>query len=236
MQYILLAIIAILIVYIIFLHSQLVKKNILIESTVKKLSGIEKDWKLDELKSFLEEIKKLNYYSSFFNDKLFEDETLGYMLDNISNTKVYIHYTKEEADAKSILENGFRFVDSFYKTALPISDDKLDLIVKHNSRKYFGNYLILISISNKIISTYSSYLAKAGIKDYFIENVLTESPPTRNENSDLLFLLPKQFVKGYINHTTGEIVKNPCFDPEYASPNFMSNINNLTNGKDKLNS
>src|SRR5660398_143550 len=80
MQILYLIIIAGLIIYIIFLHFQMVRKNIFIESTVKKLTGIEKHWKMDELLKFLEEIKKLSYYSSFFNDKLFEDETLNYIL------------------------------------------------------------------------------------------------------------------------------------------------------------
>lgn len=206
---------------------QIVRKNIFMETTVKKLSGIDKDWKMDELLKFLDEIKKLSYYSSFFNDKLFEDKTMDFILENINDSKIYIHYTKDEADAKSIITNGFRFTDSFYKTALPISSDKLDLIIKHNSRKYFGDYLIIICISNKIINKYSSELDKAGVTNYFIENVLTESPPVRNENSDLMFSLPAQFIKGYINHISGEIINNPDFNPEYSSPMFNVNIDRI---------
>lgn len=205
----------------------MVRKNIFIESNVKRLTGIEKHWKMDELLRFLEEIKKLSYYNSFFNDKLFEDETLKYILDNVNDSKIYIHYTKYEDDAKSIIKNGFRFAESFYKTALPISNDNLDLIIKHNSRKYFGDFMIIICISNKTIDFYSSELHKAGSTEYFIENILTETAPVRNENSDLVFLLSEQFVKGYINHTTGEIVSNPDFNPEYSSPGFMENINRI---------
>ena len=106
-----LLIIAGLIIYIIFLHIQMVKKNVFIESTVKRLTGIEKDWKMDELLKFLEEIKKMSYYSSFFNDKLFEEKTLSYILENVSDSKIYIHYTKNEADAKSIIKDGFRFAE-----------------------------------------------------------------------------------------------------------------------------
>jgi hypothetical protein len=213
-----------LIIYIIFLHMQMVKKNVFIDSTVKRLTGIDKDWKMDELVKFLDEIKNLINYSSFFNDKLFEENTLSYIFGNVSDSKIYIHYTKDEADAKSIIANGFRFADTFYKTALPISNDKLDLIIKHNSRKYFGDYLIIICISNKIINSYSSELEKAGINNYFIENILTEKPPVKNENSDFVFLLPGQFIKGYINHRTGDIINNPDFDPGYSSPGFMNNI------------
>jgi hypothetical protein len=72
-------------------------------------------------------------------------------------------------------------------------------------------------------------LEKAGIKNYYFENVLTEAPPRRNDNSDLVYQLSSQFVKGYINHRTGEIVKNPGFDPWYNSPGFMKNIDLLKN-------
>ena len=227
MQSVYLLIISCLIIYIIFLHIQMVKKNVFIETTVKRLTGIEKNWKMDELLKFLEEIKKLSYYSSFFNDKLFEEKTLSYILENVSDSKIYIHYTKEEADAKSIITNGFRFADTFYKTALPVSNDKLDLIIKHNSRKYFGDYLIIICISNKVIDSYTSELDKAGINNNFIENILTETPPVINDNSDLVFLLPEQFIKGYFNHKTGEIVQNPYFNPKYISPGFKSNIDRM---------
>lgn len=209
----------------------MVRKNIFIESTLKRITGIEKDWKVDELPKLYEEIRKLSYYSSFFNEKPFEDKILDFILQNVSDSKIYIHYTKEEADAKSIIENGFKFADSFYKTALPISNDKLDLIIKHDSRKFFGDYLIVICISNKILSSYSSELYKTGINDYSIENILTEIPPVRNENSDLVFLLPEQFIKGYLNHRTGEIVVNPGFDQNYDSAGFKRNIEILLKKK-----
>jgi hypothetical protein len=225
MQNLYLVIIASLIIYVIFLNIQIVKKNVFIESTVKRISGIDKDVKMDELIKFLKEIKKLDYYSSFFDDKLFNDESLNYIFKDVNCSAIYIHYTKDEADAKNILSEGFRFADSFYKTALTVSNDKLDLIIKHNSRKYFGDYLILICISNKIIKKYSAEMEKAGMNNSFIENILTETAPVRNENSDLVFLLPNQFIKGYINHRTGEIFDNPAFDSEYSSPGFMDNIN-----------
>jgi hypothetical protein len=219
-----LLIIAGLIAYIITLHIRMVRKNIFIESTVKRITGLEKDWKMEELLKFLEEIKKLSYYSTFFKEKLFDEKNLGYILENTIDSKTYVHYTRDEADANSIIANGFRFADSFYKTALPITNDKLDLIIKHNSRKYFGDFVIILCISNKIISYYSAELDKAGIHNYFIENVLTESPPVKNDNSDLMFILPRQYIKGYINHRTGDVVKNEDFNPEYDSPGFKNNI------------
>jgi hypothetical protein len=227
MQVFYLLIIAALIIYIIFLNFQIVRKNVFIETTVKSLTGIEKVWKMDELLKFLEEIKKLSYYSSFFKDKLFEDKTLSFVLENVNDSKIYIHYTRDKVDADSIIANGFKFADSFYKTALPISNDKLDLVMKHNSRKYFGDYMIIICISNTIINYYSSELDKAGIVNYSIENILTEIPPERNENSDMEYILPEKFIKGHLNNRTGEITSNPGFNPGYSSPGFMLNIDRL---------
>ncbi|HPT22550.1 MAG TPA: hypothetical protein PLR88_11440 [Bacteroidales bacterium] len=210
--------------YIVFLNIQLSKKNVFIESTVRRLSGFEKNRNMDEMMSFLKEIQKLSQYSSSFADKLLEGKTFNFILENVRNLKIYIHYTRDEANARKILYEGFMFADSFYKTALPVTKDKLDLTIKHNSRKLYGDYLIVICISNDVANFYSMELEKTGIKNYVFENILTETPPSLDDNSDLVYKLPHQFIKGYINHRTGEIVKNQDFDAWYNSPSFMKNI------------
>jgi hypothetical protein len=221
--------IAALLVYIIYLNIQLTKKNFFIETTVKRLSGIEKSRNLEEMLAFLSELQKLNQYRSYFSDNFIDDRTLSFIVDNERDFKTYIHYTKEKEDANSILKDGFRFAESFYKTAVPVSKDKLDLIIKHNSRKFYGEYLIVIIISNDVANFYSLELEKAGIRNFTFENVLTENPPVINENSDLIYQLPRQFIKGYINHVTGEIFKNDDFDPWFNSPSFMKNVGLLKN-------
>lgn len=218
--------------YIVFLHAQLSQKNVFIESTVRKLSGSEKSRSMEEMMAFLQEIQKLTLYSSFFTEKLFDENSMNFILGDEKNQKIYMHYTKNKADADSIIKDGFLFADSFYKTALPVLKDKLDLIIKHNSRKYFGEYLIIICISYDISNFYSMELEKAGIQYYFVENILTENPPFINDNSDLMYQLAPQFIKGYINHLTGEIVKNPGFDPSYNSERFMKNIELMKTNKD----
>jgi hypothetical protein len=188
------------------------------------LSGIEKSQSMEEMMSLLSEIQRSAQYRSYFTDKLFTDNTIDFIFDNGGGYKTYIHYTKEESDAKSILQSGFMFTESFYKTALPVTKDKLDLTVKHNSRKFFGNYLIIICISNDIVNFYSMELEKAGIKNYYFENVLTDNLPSQNDNSEIVYQLSPRFIKGYINYKTGDISKNPEFDPWYNSPEFMKNI------------
>jgi hypothetical protein len=216
-----------LIAYVIFLHKQLSERNIFIETTVKKLSVIEKSRSIDEMMSFLREIQDLSRYSPLFTNKLLEDNTLKFILDNGKNLKIFIHYTREERDARNIINSGFRFADSFYKTALPVTRDKLDFKIKHSSRRLYGDFIIVICISADVANYYSYELEKAGIRNSSFENILTESLPSRNDNSDLVYQLSPKFIKGYINHRTGEIVRNPSFDPHYNSPGFMKNIDLL---------
>ncbi len=226
-QIILLVLIVALIVYSIFLQIQLTRKNIFIETTVRRLSMIEKTHSMEEMMAFLQEIQRVSQYSSYFADKLLEKETIDFIFENIKDMRIYMHYTKNAADAKSILSDGFKFANSFYKTALPVSKDKLDLKIKHNNRKFFGDYLIIITISNDIVNYYSMELEKAGIKDYTFENILTETTPARDDNTDHIYQLAPQFIKGYVNHKTGEVVRNQVFDPYYNSPTFQKNIDLL---------
>jgi len=226
-QFVLLLLIIALVVYSVYLQVQLTRKNIFIESTVKRLSGIEKSRSMDEMMAFLGEIQKLSRYSSYFSSKILEKDITDFMFENYAEMKTYMHYTMEESDAKNILSDGFRFVESFYKTALPVTKDNLDLKIKHDSRKFFGDYLIIICISNDIVNYYSQEMKKSGIKNHSFENILTEQPPTGNENSDLVFQLSNKFIRGYVNHKTGEIVKNPEFDPWYNSPAFAKNLEAL---------
>jgi hypothetical protein len=213
--------------YIVFLQIQLSRKNLFIESTFRRLSGIKNNRSTEEMREFLIEIQKSKWYSSFFKDKFLDLSTIDFILENDNDLKIYLHYTREEADAKSILKDGFRFTDSFYKTALPVSKDLLDMKMKHNSRKYFGDYIVIISISNDLVSFYSAELNKAGIRNHSYENILTEMSLPSNYNSDSVYQLSPKFIKGYIYRQTGEIFKNPDFDPYYNSPVFMNNIEML---------
>jgi len=220
----LLIIIITLLGYIIYLHLKLGKQNVFIETTVKRLSGIDKTRSMEDMVVFLEELQKLSQYSAFFHDKFQEKGTIDFITGNGPAQRIYIHYTKFREDAYSILREGFKFSDSFYKTALQVSKDKLDLTIKHNSRKYFGDYLIVICISNEIVERYSHAIKEAGIKDYSFENLLTETSPEGVVNSDMVFQLAPQYIKGFVNHLTGEIVTNQKFDPGYDSPAFRKNI------------
>jgi len=226
-ELVLLFIIAGLLGYIIYLHIHLTKKNLFITNTVERLSVIEKSRSMDEMMSLLEELQKHITYSSYFKDKFPDENTISFISENEKQFKTYMHYTRDETDALKIMKEGFLFSESFYRTALPVTGDILDLRIKHSSRKYFGDYLIIICIDNKITGHYSRLLEVEGVKNHTFENILTEQPPYRNENGDQIFRLPPQYIKGYINHRTAEIFKNPAFNPAYDSPLFEANITSL---------
>lgn len=213
-----------LLVYIIFLHIQLAKKNLIIGTTLQKLTGIERNRNANEMMNFLKEIRITGKYNSYVTDKLFEEKPINFLLENEKDSRIFMHYTKNENDAGNILKEGFMFADSFYKTALPVLKDRLDLIIKHNGRKSFGDYLIIINISAKIFDHYSGLLEKYRLRDYSAENILTEKPSFINDNADKVYILSNKFVKGYINHQTGKIVENPDFNPAYNSPVFEKNL------------
>jgi hypothetical protein len=154
-QIILVFLIIALVIYSIVLQIRLTRKNIFIETTVKRLSGIEKSRSMEEMTAFLAEIQKQAQYSSYFTDKLLEKGTIDFIFENDKELKIFMHYTLQESDAKNIITNGFLFADSFYKTALHVTRDSLDLKIKHNSKKYYGDFLIIICISTDIVNFFS---------------------------------------------------------------------------------
>lgn len=224
----------VLIGYIIYLRIQLARKNVFIESTVRKLSGIGNRQSMDEMMELLKEIQNLSQYRSFFTDKLLEDSTLNFILENDNEQTIWLHYTREETVAKDILKGGFMFTGSFYKTAEIVTNDRLDLINKHNSRKSFGDFIVIICIAKFIVNHYTSLLEKKGISHYSFENLLSVTTPVENENSDLVYRLAAQYIKGYVNYKTGVIIKNPIHDPKYDSSAFIKNIE-LLKSKNKGN-
>lgn len=221
-----LIIILILFIYIAFLHYQLMKKNLFLESIVEKLSSLDKGWNKDIILSFLKKLQSISSESIMKEDKILHDNILNYLIEN-KNCRTFVHYTKGSDTAQKIIDEGFRFAISFHKTAEPISTDQIDLIYKHNLHKYFGNYIIVICISRDVYKSYENELNKLDQTNVNVEQVLTESDPVLDENNDEIYTLPKQYVKGYLNYESGEIVHNPDFNPDYDTQLFKRNLQKI---------
>jgi hypothetical protein len=108
-----------------------------------------------------------------------------------------LHTTSEES-AKNIIENGLKYYQ-LDKTTDQITSDKVTLDYNLMIRKAYGNCTVIIQFK----------------KDFWknIEDLSSVKPYQDEESGETVYTLPKEFVKGYFNRKTGEIVKNPNFDP-----------------------
>lgn len=218
-----LLIIIILLIYIGFLHFQLYKKNAFIELLIQKQLNIENVLSKEGLEELLKKLRGLTADVPVKPSKLFEKEIQDFILEQEPNRMLFIHYTKDEEVVQRIIREGFRFADSFYKTAEAITNDKLDLVYKHYLRKQFGRYVIIIAISKEVYNRYLNEITNTN-KVLNVEQILSIRCSQLNENLDEVYQLPKQYIKGYINSETGDIVRNPDFDPYYDNPLFLENL------------
>jgi hypothetical protein len=103
----------------------------------------------------------------------------------------FLHTTNSVENAISICENGFRF-KKFDKTSDYVCD-AVTLAYMLNIRKHYGDFTVVIQIS-KDIPQYE----KISKMEY-------------DDESEEIFILPPQYIKGYYNRITNEIVANPLF-------------------------
>jgi hypothetical protein len=210
-------IVFVLLSYIILLHYQLNKKNQLIKTMVGKLSNAEKEFDSNQVYNLLDNLRTVHNETILKRDKLFDEPVVKFLFANDKESRIFVHYTKDEIVARKIFDEGFMFVESFEKTAEQIINDSVDLTYKHNLRKYYGKYIIVICISNEIYSHYDNELRLLNKQNAQVEQFLTDTPSYLNDNMDEVFTLSKHFIKGFVNYETGEIISNPEFNPSYSS-------------------
>ena len=214
-------------IYVIYLHLQLVKKNSLLKTFYDKVEKPGSKLEKKDIISFLGNVKKSDDQEIITKDKLFDNKVSNFLFENDKKTKLFIHYTPRQDVANKILKEGFKFVNSFYKTAEYIYNDDLYLVHRHHLHKQYGNYVIVICISKDKYDHYSNELGKLRAKNISIEQILTKTPPYKDENSDDVYTFPKQVIKGYFNYTDGTITPNPEFNLSYHSKVFDENIEKL---------
>lgn len=225
--FIYLPVIFLLMLYIAYLQYQLGKNRDLYNSFLKKVLHIEKFGSKEEIKKLIKNWQFFNFNFQIPKDKILDEDIVNYIFENEDNTVLFMHYTKDLEVTENILKEGFKFKNSFYKTAESIYQDKIDFVYKHSRHKQFGKYAVVISISKKIYNGYSEEINNLSDSDLLIENILTETKVVLDENEDKIYVLPPQFIKGYINYEEGIIFNNPAFNSEYDSVKFKENIHAL---------
>ena len=155
-------------------------------------------------------------------------EILAILTPGTDKVVNYSHRTDNEEIAIKILENGFKFTESFHKTTDIVIDNPVNINYWRILRKAYGRYVVVIGFSKKVLEYYETILMeKLNINYVEVQQILTEIEPEQDENSEEIYTLSKQFVKGYFNEETEKTVYNPHFNPEYKSPVFISNIDRI---------
>ena len=216
-----------LIVVIGFLYLELRKRNLFIQTIIEKLNIQDKKSEKEEVIRILSKLQVGDLAKLITKDNFFSDKIRDYIFEGSGDKKLFMHYTQEENIAEKIMKEGFRFTYSFYKTADMISEDKLDLIYKHNRNKYYGKYVVIISISNRIYDYYSEGLKETQSPGVVVEQILTEKAPFLNEDEDVVFTLSNKFLKGFFNYETERIIPNPEYDPDFNADVFEQNLKKI---------
>ena len=112
-------------------------------------------------------------------------------IDDGNESLSFLHTTNTVEKAWSICKNGFRF-KNFNKTADYVCD-AVTLTYMLNIRKHYGDFTVIIQINKNI----TQYEAISAMKF--------------DDEGEEKFVLPPQYVKGYYNRITNEIVSNPLF-------------------------
>ncbi|NOZ48294.1 MAG: hypothetical protein GXO79_16190 [Chlorobi bacterium] len=216
-------IILLLFFYIIYLQYKLHKNNKLVIS-LKKLIEVKKQYSKEDFKKILKQIADFNFNLIIPKDKILENKIYDYIFENEKETIIFLHYTKDREVAELIVKNGFKYRNSFYKTAENVYNDKVDFLNKHMRHKHFGKFVIILSIAKRTYNYYLNEINKGDNQKLLIEHVLSLEKVVKNDNEDNIYTIPTQFVKGYLNYETGEIQNNLNFDYNFDSEMFKRNI------------
>ena len=226
-SYILLAVIFFLFVYIFILHFLIYKKSKEIKSILLKLSNFEQKEDKDQIIKYVKSyIEGLTASRQITKGELIKDDRIReFIFENTQNSRVFIHYTSTELVARKIVSEGFKFIDTFHKTAESVNKDDIELVYKHSIRRLYGNFVIVICVGNKVFEYYLNEL-KNRKKDNTIsvEQILVKHPPSLNDNDEEEYIFPKEYIKGYFNYETGEIIKNKVHNPLFDSEIFRKNL------------
>ncbi len=157
--------------------------------------------------------------NELYRESIFTNNMLSFIFENAEPVKVYTHYTHQESIAHLIMDEGFKYTESFYKTTQNIQNDLIVLNYKHNLYEHYGEFMIIICIPDELIDfvkkTINLSKLNLSIEDYICEKQLSQEET---------YILPPLFVKGYIKYKTGEIIHNPKFRLNYIFNEYIKKL------------
>jgi len=139
-----------------------------------------------------------------------------------STVHKYLHNTCYESIAQKVINEGFEFEKYLENTTdMVVSVDLVRLKYFWYLRESYGSITIIIQIGKEIEEDFTKKLEGTG--RHFSEAIAIHSNRFGFDDEPI-YILPRQFVKGYFNYKTGKSVQNPDFNPHYTNPQFLKNV------------
>ncbi|MFN8207331.1 MAG: hypothetical protein U0T82_07980 [Bacteroidales bacterium] len=163
------------------------------------------------LVSFMEQLRKLNTYKTTPEA---QNETVSmseYIARESENYYTFLHATFQIETVNSILQEGFKFEDSLYKTTHLVSADPVDIKYKVHLVRQHGNFIVLLCIPRELHDFTVLQISSCRL-NLQAESIL--SRPIRD--GEMKYLLPPQFVRSFINLITNEQTENDHFMHGYS--------------------
>jgi len=213
--------------YILYLHILLAKKNVFIATLSLKLFGKDHRLSMKEINSLLNDLRYLNLDQLYRKDRFLNESIQRFILGDIKEAHVYIHYESKRDEASNIYTEGLTFAESFHRSVQELENDVLDLFFKHNNRKLRGELMLVIGISRATVAELRELIAARNLRNCSVEHILSKGNTDTSDAIDI-FLLPGQFIKGYVDYFSGEIVANPAYNPAYKPDYAGDNLDRYT--------
>ncbi len=155
--------------------------------------------------------------------KYFDDKFYKLLEMPKGNFLRFLHHTTSDNIAQKIIQGGFRYYDSFYKTTDEIIVDEVYLNYWFQLRRAYGSIAVVIIIDEKVLDKVNNLIKQkeASLVDNFA--VLSEIRPEEFED-DYLFTLSHYYIRGYYNINQNEVVYNRTFNPSFFDTKFRENI------------
>ena len=191
----------------------------------KKFKGTADFTKLDFLiGKFREIIGENKVVSDKKTDNFFSSKIQNFIFEEEDNCNIFIHYTNNIDFAMNIIKEGFEFLSPFDKTTNSVKNNSVDLAYSHYIRKPYGDYIVILAISQEIYDLYNSKIPKNTDKYIRVEEIICEKNNFNNEDDDEIYTMSNKYIKGFINYKTGDIIKNIEFNPYFNSIIFETRL------------